>query len=411
MRSVILWYPGTSISTVDVAAGLHYGLEQHGVKAIAYQAESEIEMATIGLHSLWESKGRKPELKPTPADTIYRAGKAIVADAVRARVEHGAEWVIVVSGMYQHPDYYVMLRSCGFRVALLCTETPYDLEHELKFARHVDLVFTNERTCLDAFRAVNAHVHYLPHAWHPGTHRTMQLAAGTERAVQAHDVVFVGTYFEERITFLGAIDWTGIDLGLYGGTDEIERTAGLLDPDPENRWWYRPFRSVLNTWLRLKWRLFGDGDASESAKAARKLLPYIRGGYTRNTLTAALYRKAKVGLNFHRTSKGFGPGVQHIDVPAESLNPRCYELAATGCYFLTDYRAEAADVFGDALDTFTSAAECEEHIRTALADDALREAKGAACRAAVEGHSWAERAGIVLDALRAYDAQRRSLSA
>jgi hypothetical protein len=37
----------------------------------------------------------------------------------------------------------------------------------------------------------------------------------------SHDVVFVGSGFPERITWFNAIDWTGIDLGLYGTWDGL----------------------------------------------------------------------------------------------------------------------------------------------------------------------------------------------
>jgi hypothetical protein len=356
IKSVLLWYPGSAVSTSDVAAGLQFGLEQAGVKVIPYNAEVEIAMASIGLTVLWKNQGSPDDRRPNEADKIYRAGKAVLADAVRARLEHGTAWVFVVSGMYQHPDFYIFLRNCGFKVALFCTESPYDIEFELRACRHVDAVFTCERTTLDAFRAVHPRVQYLPHAWHPGVHSVMAEAA--DEHAPSHDVVFVGTYFQERIDFLSAIDWTGIDLGLYGGTEDFDgRTKG-----------------------------------------GRKLKPFVRGKLVRNAKTAALYRNAKVGLNFHRTSKGYGPHVQRI-THAESINPRCYELAATGCYFVTDARAETNDVFGDAIDTFSSPKECEALIRRALADNAWRTERARQCQQAVQPHTWVARTEIVLDAI------------
>lgn len=357
MKSCLIWYPGASISTCDVAAGLQYGLEQHGVKTLVFNAEVEIEIESVALDYLWQSRGRPADKKPNEFDKMYRSGKSVIADAARARREHGVEWVLVVSGMYQHPDFLVLLRDCGFKVAMVFTESPYDTEHELKIAPIVDAVFTNERTCLDRFRVVNPRSAYLPHAWHPGVHQVMAMGQMVDD-VPAHDVVFVGTYFQERVDFLASIDWTGIGLGLYGGTDEID--------------------------LRTK--------------AGRKLKAFIKGGYLENRQTAALYRSAKVGLNFHRTSKGFGPKQPQIE-RAESLNPRCYELAATGCYFVSDRRAEADDVFGEHLETFTTAAECEALIRRALADGAHRASRALGCHLAVQAHQWTERAKVVIDML------------
>jgi hypothetical protein len=370
MKSIFVWSPGASISTKDVFAGLRHGLEQQGVNVRVYDAEVEIELASVGLTHLWKGRGSPADIVPTEADKIYRSGKAVIADACRARLEHGVEWVLIVSGMYQHPDFFLLLRHVGFKVALLCTESPYDLEFELRAARHVDAVFTNERTCVETFRAVNPHVAYLPHAWHPGVHTTMALGDVEHGDAPAHDVVFVGTYFQERVEFLASIDWTGINLGLYGGTDEIDRRT----------------------------------------KAGRALAPFVKGGYTKNTRTAALYRQAAIGLNFHRQSKGFGPKAARI-VHAESLNPRCYELAATGCFFVSDRRAEAADVFGDALPTFESPAECEALVRAALADPAARAAQATACLRAVQGQTWTARAAAVVDHLVATDAALRERAA
>jgi spore maturation protein CgeB len=365
VKSVILWHPGSSVSTSDVAAGIQDGLEHAGVKVLPYRAEAEIAIAGASLEYLWRKQGAPEKLRPNEADKIYRSGKAIVADAARARIEHGVEWVFVVSGMYQHPDYYILLRSCGFKVALVCTETPYDIEYELRAAKHADVVFTNERSSLPVFQAVHPRAYYLPHAWHPGVHLVMAEAARDATEMPAHDVVFVGTFFQERIDFLASIDWTGIDLGLYGGTEDLDGRT----------------------------------------KAGKKLKPFVRGQLLRNAKTAALYRQAKVGLNFHRTSKGYGPHTSHI-AHAESINPRCYELAATGCYFVTDYRAEMQDVFGDALQTFTNARECEALIREALADDAVRLERASRCRQAVQAQTWRHRTSVLLDAVGAFDAQR-----
>jgi hypothetical protein len=364
MKSVILWHPGSSVSTSDVAAGIQDGLEHAGVKVLPYRAEAEIAIASASLEFLWKQQGSPKDLRPNQADIIYRSGKAIVADAARARIEHGVEWVFIVSGMYQHPDYYLLLRSCGFKVALVCTETPYDIEFELRASKHADIVFTNERSALPIFRAVHPHVSYLPHAWHPGVHAVMEQAE-SETETCAHDVVFVGTYFQERVNFLASIDWTGIDLGLYGGTEDFDART----------------------------------------RAGKKLKPFVCGQLLKNAKTAALYRKAKVGLNFHRTSKGYGPNVSRISY-AESINPRCYELAATGCYFVSDYRAEMRDIFGDAVQTFSNPQECETLIRHALADDSLRAARAVSCRQAVQYQTWRHRAEVLLRAVREFEQQR-----
>lgn len=360
-RTVIVWEPGTSMSTNDVCAGLTAGLEAQGIQVETYHTGVHLELADARLKALRRLAGvhgaDTPE--PTYADRIYAAAKDLLVDACRWRRMSGATWVFVVSGMYQHPDVIHFLGDCGFRVALLLTESPYDTEHELRIARFADVVFTCERSVIDTLRQVNPRSYYLPHAWHPDRHVP---SVSVPDDTPAHDVVFVGTYFDERVQFLAEIDWTGIDLGLYGGTMDIDGRT----------------------------------------RAGRRLRPFVRGPFTSNAMTTALYRRATVGLNLHRTSKGYRTG-QYVTT-AESLNPRDYELAATGCYFVTDPRAELADVL-PMVETFTTPRECEALIRRALADSEHRARLAEQAQAAAQPHTWTARVAQMLQDIRAAEAR------
>ena len=170
-----------------------------------------------------------------------------------------------------------------------------------------------------------------------------------------HDVVFVGTGFEERVDMLAAVDWTGIDFGLYGS-----------------------------------WTLLG---------SRHPLREHLRAGVIDNRMTAALYRKAKIGLNLHRTSVGWGRGVEHITIKAESMNPRCYELAACGRFFVSDYRAEIGEVFGGLVPAFETAAELEALLRHYLADDEARLSIAAKLPEAVAPHTFDARISGLLEVL------------
>lgn len=341
---ILLWWPGATVAVSDVASGLSYGLTAQGCEVAHYRTDAHIISAGHMLRKLARMSKRRE--RPTKADVLYEANKGILERALRLQ----PDYVIAVSGMYQHPDYFLLLRRAGVRVVLVATESPYDLAAELAIAPLVEAVFTNERTTVEVFRLKNPRSYYLRHAWHPGVH-------GVETAgedVPAHDVVFVGTGFIERVRLLEAIQWDGLDLGLYG-------VMNLVAP-----------RSALRR--------------------------YVREGDTPNSRTAALYRRATVGLNLHRTSVQFGRSVRHIR-HAESLNPRCYELAACGVPFVTDARAEVAEVFGDAVPTFTSPAECETAIRRIVADPAYRADLAHRVREAVAGETWTARAADVLDVL------------
>ena len=200
---------------------------------------------------------------------------------------------------------------------------------------------------------MNRHAGYLPHAWHPERHQ-----AGPQRgdeAVPAHDVVFVGSAFQERIEWLSAIDWTGIDFGLYG------------------------------QWAPLK--------------GNHRLRRHVRGGVVTNETTSALYRRAKVGLNLYRTSQGWGKHAKQI-THAESLNPRAYELAACGAFHLSSYRAEVGEVFGDLVPTFRHPTEAAALIRTWLAQPDGRAQIASELPACVAEMSWVERATHVIGDLQ-----------
>jgi spore maturation protein CgeB len=242
------------------------------------------------------------------------------------------------------------MKRAGLKVTVLLTESPYD-DKELTFAGMVDGCWTNERSSLQAFRNVNPCSGYIPHGWHPDRHKTGPQPGDED--VPAHDVVFVGTGFQERIDFLHDINWDGIDLGLYG------------------------------TW--------------EGLGSNNKLRKHLRDGPVPNDKAAALYRRAKINLNIYRASKGWGKDAVRV-THAESINPRGYELAACGAFHLSTYRSEVKDVFGDLVPTFTAPDEAEALIRSWLDDPEGRTQVARALPARVAESSWSERAtGIIGD--------------
>ena len=346
---IMLIEPGASWSTADVSAGLLYGLERQGVEIVKYRLAERIEISNRMLYLAWRrAKEKKPDIsKPTDADVFFQAGK----DALCMALWHKVDLVLVVSAMFLLPPVMELMRRAHLKVAVLFTESPYEVR-EVDIATLVDGCWTNERSSLKHFRAANLNSGYMPHAWHPERHKAGP-QPGDETFPQ-HDVVFVGSGFQERIDWLSAIDWTGIDFGLYG-----------------------------------MWKL----------GSRHPLRQYVRGQITSNQSTAALYRRAKVGLNLYRTSMGWGKGSQQIS-HAESLNPRAYELAACGAFHLSTYRSEIADVFGDLVPTFERPDEASALIRSWLADDHGRARVAAQLPDCVADKSWTHRAVHVVNDLK-----------
>ena len=345
MRLLIV-HPGADWSVSDLFDGYAAAFRTLGHDVGVYNLSARIEVAHGWLHYCWRKAGRA-ETRPGPVETIYRAS----LDVVNAALIGDVDWVFVISGMYLHPDALIMLRRAGRRVALLLTESPYEDDRQIRVARLADVVFTNERTSVQGLRAVNPNVYYLPHAYDPRKHRP---TAETDDDVPAHDVVFVGTGFQERLDILGAVDWAGIDLGLYG-----------------------------------TYELMG---------SRSKLRQFVRGKVVSNEFAAALYRRAKIGLNLYRQSVHY-----HRDSPrittAESVNPRALELAACGVFTISDYRPEVEEVFGGLVPTFTTPQQLQKLLSFWLADETGRQTLASGLPGRVARSAFYHRAKSISDLL------------
>lgn len=363
-RRLLLVHPGASHSTADVYNGLAWGLRQQPVVLYEYALSQRLVAARRLLANAYRAQVRNNgPLKDTPPgdeDILYLAGQGVLERALQADVE----WVIVVAGSNFHPACLPLLKRAGRKIAVVGTESPYWSEWEQLYAGQADVFWTNERTAVGLIRQTCAFTRYLPTAFHPEHHRPLA-PYELDKAVASHDVVFVGTGFEERIELLSQIDWTGIDLGLYGS------------------WELLPSR--------------------------HRLRRFIRGRFIDNREAVHLYQKAKIGLNLYRTSKGYGRGTPRV-YDAESLNPRAYELAACGVFQVSDYRAEVTEVFGPTVPTFDSPATAEHLIRRFLArDTSLPDSRldlALRAQALVQPCHYGARAKQLLRDLDNYDRQR-----
>jgi len=306
---------GAVWATHDVFTGLCAGLRAGGHEVLEYALGARLDLAHDWLRLLWRKQkqtgGPLAGTRPTPADVQHHAAEGVLAHALR----HEVDWVVVVCAAYFHPDIAVLARRAGLRLAVVFTESPYDDAQQATVAPLYEVCFTQERASVPGLRAANPRTHYLPAAYDDAQH-----GPHLNGSAPAHDVVFVGTAFGERTALLAAVDWTGIDLGLYG--------------------------------------LWGGLGANHP------LAPYVHEGLVDNARAGALYRKAKIALNLYRDARGR---------PAESLNPRAYELAADGVCTVSQPRAEVREKFDGAVPTFTTADDLQALLRVYLANPMHRE--------------------------------------
>ncbi len=347
---LLLAHPGASVSTVDVYNGYVKALKAQGHEIISFALDGRISAASSFLMNAWKRVSDKGVPSPTTADILYQASQGLIEKTLRFM----PDWVVVISGMFVHPDILVFLRRAGARVAILFTESPYDDEAQLKVAPIANVCWVNERSSVPAFRKVCPNTFYLPHAFDPELH---YVRTGLTSTVPQHDVVFVGTGFWERVEALRAVDWTGIDFGLYGS-----------------------------------WHVLGSRD-----RLRRHLWKHV----IKNSVTADLYRNAKIGLNIHRVSKGFGRIAPRV-TGAESMNPRDYELAACGTFFISDYRPELAEKLGNLVPMYINPCDLEGLIRQYLHNDEERLRRATQLPAAIAGETFEARAKqIVADLAQA----------
>lgn len=344
MKPLIV-HPGAHWSTHDCFVAMAEALRDSRQSCAEFRLDGRLARAHDFLAFVrGRMQAERPEAaipEPTTDDITWHACTGLVERALLQRCD--AIWI--VTGNLIRPELIQIAREVGLKVFVWMTETPY-LESEFELARLVDGVWTNEVTSVERFRGECAQVAYLPHAWRRGLHDTP--AAAYDHQVPGHDVVFVGTYFKERLDLLEAVDWRGIDLGLYGMTDMIPDTSPLR--------------------------------------------PFVRSELTSNEVTAALYRRAKIGLNLYR--------LPPAGAAAQSLNPRAYELAAAGTFTLSEYRQEVEAKFGDSVPTFRAAADLEHRVRVYLNSHARRRVMAEAARDAVAADHWHARVSEMRDAAR-----------
>lgn len=364
---ILLVHPGPEYATHDVWAGLRAGLLSEGHDVVDFMLANYVRIEADALRTAWREAGMG---EPSREDRLYHAGHPVYAMILR----YGVDAVVVVTGEHWHPDHTLLLRRAGMAVGIVHTEAPYRDEPLAPMLGMADIVWVNERTSVrhlgDAFRlmGLDTTVRYLPLAYNERKH-------GDGPAGRYHDVVFVGSGFKERVDLLQAVDWSGVDLGLYGD-----------------------WSLLTSKWPRRLLFEMAHSPTVPVSVALMRLLPrgnplwrYVRSGIITNDRAAELYRGAAIGLNLFRSSAMYNRDSLAVG-GSESMGPRLYELAACGAFVMSEHRAEVHDVFGDLVPTFSTPEELEGLVRFWLPRVEERREVALQLREAVRPHSYRERA-------------------
>ena len=287
--------------------------------------------------------------------------------------------VVFVSPQYLPMDIPRMLKKDGFNVVGIFTECPYedhiDAAQKAEYFTHC---FVSDLNSEAYWRAFNPNSHYLPHSYDPDKHFPWWDAPSHKKRHDIHNghqhVTYVGSGFSRRQKYLEAVDWTGIDLRLYGywpflmPTENPETVVRGPDGNEVNRDEY--FNALI-------------------PREPSPLAPFTKANMIDNAFTARIYRGAAIGINIHRTERWNNNADILIDEgEAYSMGPRGVELAACGCFQLSDFRQEIVDVFGDSVPIHSSPDDLGRLIRKYLADPVRREELARQQYEAIKGRTF-----------------------
>jgi len=299
------------------------------------------------------------------------------ANTFMAAHAHEVDTVIFVSPQYLPMEIPRLLRKDGFKVVGIFTEAPYEDQIDAPSkADAFDYVFLNDRNSVSYWEMFNEHSFYLPHSYDPDVHfPSWDVPAGRKpRKDDINDhqhVVYVGSGFGRRQAYLEGVDWTGIDLKVYGHWP-------LLKPSTDKQ-------------VRERFAHVPMGYRSP-------LIPFVLNKMVENSFVARLYRGSAIGINMHRQERWSNNADMIIDNgEAYSMGPRGVELAACGTFQVSDYREEIVDVFGDSVPIHHNSQDLERLIRKYLNDPAERNRLARQQREAIKERTFANHMRRVLE--------------
>ena len=360
MKIMFVW-PSAENSIYDVGLGYRAALEGLGCDIYDWKLFSRLKFMAKALDfeisnldvPVWESKQVQ--------QISWHASRMLTEDVI----DFVPDWVVIISGMGFHPIGLEYMKRLGVPVAVIFTESPYNEEHEKYFADLCELAASNERTT-----ALRQNWLWLPPAMDPNRHNNAQVSNEFEM-----DVAMVGTGWEERIQRLMSVDWTGIDLRLFGVWPQLSTSPNLVE---------------MRAAAGLK----------QDDIALAKLGPHYYEHIAANWETAAIYARAKICLNDHRNLNA---------EDAVTYNPRCIEvLAVGGGLLLTDWREDLVDLLGDRAREFSyrNNEELSAKIHYYLSHEAERKELVNYGRQCVQTETFDVRAAKLLDAMRECQLER-----
>lgn len=351
-EKVLLVLPGHGISTTDVATGYGDALACLGHEVLDFDLFERLRFFQGAAERLRKIRKEKKEDKLRVEMAIFNAATVEIPVAVLKELP---DLIIYVTGQFV-PRFPLELIRTRFPVpqVLILTETPYLAELEKRMLPFYDAVFANDKCCLEEYRRVNKNTFYLGTAF---STEIYPYKGPVEREF-CSDLFFVGSPVPGRAEFLNEIceKLEGVDFKLFVIAGE-------------------------------KFGLHG------------RVFNFLRGRGLKQGEVAKYLAGAKIGFNLFRLNdQREGLGLEPY-----SLNPRVYEVMASGALLLTDYRPELEEMFevGKDLVVFDGVEDFLEKVKYFLNHE--EERQGIAKRGqnkVSKSHSYIDRAKQLLETVR-----------
>ena len=356
---VLLVAPGHGHSTFDIFHYYYLALKKVGVLVRPFRYERELVLFNRVLKELHGNEDDNEQ------EAIHLASRALLGEVAIAQ----PDYVIIVTAttLFWHAhEWLENLRrwiNTKIRIGIILTESPYEIDQELKAASWADVVFTNDRAFLPWARRIEPESYYLPRAYSEGVHFPPR--ADDE---PWNDIYFCGSGTGPRIQMFDDAKLHEYDFSLRG-------------------------------------------DCAFPKEGMEELKSCYVKGIVPNADVANEYRHSKICLNMHRrfckrvafeetTDTSYTIRKQIAMMSAEepwSLNPRSVEIAACGAFQLCDdTRPELVEVFGDSVPTFSDARELSDKVRFYLSHDDLREDLARTAHARVQGRTYTNNAKFLM---------------
>jgi len=233
-------------------------------------------------------------------------------DMLRLAETARPDLVLVLNGLHTFPADHASqidrIRALGIKTAVWFVDDPYFTDDSAKVATHYDHVFTHELSCVPFYKNIGCpDVRYLPLAVSTTLYRPLAVDSR-----YCSDICFIGVGFPNRVRLFNRL------------VPYFSRKRVVIIGPLWNR--LQGYRSIAG---RVHLQRVSE---EESVK---------------------YYNGASVVINLHRAPDDPKYNRNSRNIPALSINPRTYEIAACGAFQLTDVREDLPSFYTPGYDIAT----------------------------------------------------------